>query len=61
MIRAITEKKPISMPQEVEAPDSSISQQDKQSFCLKFSVFSGEETRQKNEASFEEWQYEDLP
>ena len=30
--RAISEKKPISKPQEVEAPDSSPSQQDKQSF-----------------------------
>ena len=46
------------MPQEVKAPDSSLSQQDKQSFRPKFTVFSGEEPRQKNEASFEEWQYE---
>ena len=56
--RALSEKKQISMPQDVKAPDSSVSQQDKQSFCPKFTVFSGEEPRQKNEASFEEWQYE---
>ena len=56
--RALSEKKQISMPQDTKAPDSSVSQQDKQSFCPKFTLFSGEEPRQKNEASFEEWQYE---
>ena len=31
--RALSEKKQISMPQDIKAPDSSVSQQDKQSFC----------------------------
>ena len=43
--RAISEKKHISIPQEVKAADSSLGQQDKQSHCLKFTVFSGEEPR----------------
>ena len=36
--RALSEKKPISIPQEVKAPDSSLSQQDKQFYTYNISV-----------------------
>ena len=36
--RALSEKKPISMPQEVKTPDSSLSQQDKQLYTYNYST-----------------------
>ena len=52
------EKDQGNKPKDITTAEINTGLQDKQGFFPKFTVFSGEEPKPKNEASFEEWRYE---
>ena len=52
------EKDQGNKPKDITTAEKNTGLQDKQGFFPKFAVFSGEEPRPKNEATFEEWRYE---